>query len=277
MLIDKVISVSGSFCDWQQINRHRQLKEESMRWGLSFVSVLLATGGVIWWVSRLPQPVVAVAEPPPAAIAIDMTPEPVSTQSQTQDIPLGPQQTLSEPDPSPVEPPKITAASSPAPNPPVPVPKPEKVRKVVKPHKPVLPQKKVLPDNSQPAEMTTAPPRSDAPVAQAHSAASSGASSPKAAHDPVTWQGALLAQLERVKRYPQEAMADHDEGVPTVTFTMDRLGHVLSVRLNKSSGHPLLDAEAVALPKRAQPLPVPPDSIPGNPITLTVPVEFYIR
>lgn len=71
-------------------------------------------------------------------------------------------------------------------------------------------------------------------------------------------------------------MAEHQEGTPTVTFAMDRKGRVLSVTLASRSGHPLLDQEAVALPSRAQPLPIPPDSVAGDPITLTVPVAFYI-
>ncbi|MCE2563732.1 TonB family protein [Komagataeibacter sp. FNDCF1] len=266
-----------SFTHWQE-NRHRQARHaETMRWGLSFLAVLAVTGGTVAWVMRLPPPPVAVPEPPPAAIAIDMAPEPVSTPTPSTDAPVGPRQTLSIPDPAPAEPPKITAPPSPAPNPPVPVPGPEKPRKVVKPHKPVPQLKKPVPDRTPPAEATTAPPSSDARLAPAQAAPAPGSPSAHAAHDPLTWQGALLAQLEKFKRYPIAAMSDRQEGVPTVTFSMDRAGRVLSVRLASSSGHLMLDQEAIALPKRAQPLPVPPDSVPGDPITLTVPVEFYLH
>lgn len=266
-----------SFAAWQRAQAMQTRREEATRWGLSLLAVLAVGGGAIWWVMHLPAPPVAVPEPPPAAIAIDMAPEPVSTPTPPTDLPPGPQQTQSIPDPTPVEPPKITAPPSPAPHPPVPVPKPEKPRKVVKPHKPVPQLKKPIPDKTPPAEATTAPPSSEAPPAPAQAAPAPGAASSKASHDPLTWQGALLAQLEKFKRYPSDAMADHQEGVPTVTFSMDRKGHVLSVTLASSSGHPLLDQEAVALPRRAQPLPVPPDSVQGDPITLTVPVEFYIH
>ncbi|NHN89428.1 energy transducer TonB family protein [Acetobacter conturbans] len=252
-------------------------RDEALRWGLSFLAVLAVSGSAVWWIMRLPPPVLAVPEPPPAAIAIDMAPEPVSTPTPPTDAPIGPKQTLSVPDPTPVDPPKITAPPSPAPNPPVPVPKPEKLPKIVKKHKAVPNLKKPVPDKTPPAEATTAPPSSEAPPAPAQAAPAPGASSSKASHDPVTWQGALLAQLEKFKRYPSDAMADRQEGVPTVTFSMDRKGHVLSVTLASSSGHPLLDQEAIALPRRAQPLPVPPDSVAGDPITLTVPVEFYIH
>lgn len=266
-----------SFADLQQDRLRQTRREDVLRWGLSFLVVLAVTGGAVWWITRLPAPMMLVPEPPPAAIAIDMAPEPVAILAPAMDVPPGPQQTRSIPDPAPVEPPKLTAPPSPALNPPVPVPKTELLHKVVKKHKPVPVIKKPIPDKAPPAEATTAPPSSEAPPAPAHAAPAPGASSSKASHDPVTWQGALLARLEKFKRYPSDAMTDHQEGVPTVTFSMDRKGHVLSVTLAGSSGHALLDQEAVALPKRAQPLPVPPDSVQGDPITLTVPVEFYIH
>lgn len=267
----------SSFTDWHRNQLRHLRRDEVLRWGFSFLAVLTVSGGAIWWVMRLPPPPVPVPEPPPAAIAIDMAPEPVSTPTPPTDAPVGPKQTLSVPDTSPIDPPKITAPPSPAPNPPVPLPKMEKPRKIVKKHKPVPLLKKPVPDKTPPAEATTAPPSSEAPPAPAQAAPAPGASSSKASHDPLTWQGALLAQLEKFKRYPSDAMADHQEGAPTVTFSMDRKGHVLSVTLANSSGHPLLDQAAVALPKRAQPLPIPPDSVEGDPITLTVPVEFYIH
>ncbi|WP_408885681.1 energy transducer TonB [Komagataeibacter oboediens] len=270
-------TVPPSFAEWQKRQAHLARRHDALRWGLSFLAVLAVNGGAVWWIMRLPPPVMAVPESPPAAIAIDMAPEPVSTPTPPTDAPIGPKQTQSIPDPAPVEPPKITAPPSPAPNPPVPVPKPEKPRKIVKKSKPVPQLKKPVPDRTPPAEATTAPPSSEAPPAPTQAAPAPGSSSAHASHDPVTWQGALLAQLEKFKRYPSDAMADHQEGVPTVTFSMDRKGHVLSVTLASSSGHALLDQEAIALPKRAQPLPIPPDSVAGELITLTVPVEFYLH
>lgn len=266
-----------TFAKWRQGQARQTLHDDTIRWGISFLVVLSVSGASLWYVMHLPAPVVATSTTPPAAIAIDMAPEPVSTLAPQTDIPPGPQQALSIPDPTPVEPPKVAAPPSPAPNPPLPVPKLEKPRKIIKKHKPTLIIKKITPENLPPAETATAPPASEVPPALAQVAPTSGTPSPRTSHDPITWQGALLAQLEKFKRYPAEAMSAHQEGAPTITFTMDRLGHVLSVQLAHSSGHALLDAEAVALPKRAQPLPVPPDSVKGNTITLTVPVEFYIH
>ena len=59
------------------------------------------------------------------------------------------------------------------------------------------------------------------------------------------WQGRLVALLQRAKRYPDLARSAGDEGVALVSFTMDRAGHVLSVRVVRSAGDPALDEEAV--------------------------------
>ncbi len=274
---EKTVHLSQSFAEWQKAHTRHIRREEALRWGVSFLGVLMVTGGAVAWIMRLPPAVVPVPEPPPAAIAIDMAPEPVSTPSPPTDVPPGPQQTLSEPDPAPEEPPKISAPPSPAANPPVPVPKPEKPRKIVKKHKPAPHLKQPVPDKTPPAEQTTAPPSTEAPPAPAQAAPAPGASSSHASQSPATWQGALLARLEKYKRYPAEAMADHQEGVPMLHFSMDRKGHVLSANIEGSSGHALLDQEALALVRRAEPLPVPPDSVEGDPVTLTVPIEFYIE
>ena len=86
-----------------------------------------------------------------------------------------------------------------------------------------------------------------------------------------------MAQLAKYRRYPGTAIARRQQGVPYIRFVMDRQGKVLSSRLERPSGFPDLDREAVALPKRAQPLPKPPDDRPGATLELVVPVEFFLR
>lgn len=94
---------------------------------------------------------------------------------------------------------------------------------------------------------------------------------------PDSWEGRMLAHLNKNRRYPVSAMARRQQGVPYVRFVMDREGRVLSSRLERSSGFDALDREAVTLPKRAQPLPKPPADKPGASIELVVPVEFFMR
>lgn len=93
----------------------------------------------------------------------------------------------------------------------------------------------------------------------------------------VTWQGLLLARLEAAREYPQIAQSRRQQGVVMLHFTMDREGRVLSAEIRKSSGYPLLDLESLAMIRRAQPLPKPPSEIPGDPVDLVVPVEFFLN
>jgi len=127
----------------------------------------------------------------------------------------------------------------------------------------------IKPIDPRPAEPETAAPRTQpAPLAPKMSADASR-----------TWEGRVLARLNEHRRYPRSAMARRHHGVPYVRFVMDREGRVLSVTLERSSGFPELDREAVTLPGRAQPLPKPPDDVrPGQTtIELVVPVEYFMR
>lgn len=90
------------------------------------------------------------------------------------------------------------------------------------------------------------------------------------------WSGLVLGRLEQFRRYPAEARRARQEGVCYVRFTIDRQGHVLASSLDRTSGYALLDREAVALVRRADPLPAPPAEIEGETISLTVPVEFFL-
>jgi protein TonB len=97
-----------------------------------------------------------------------------------------------------------------------------------------------------------------------------------AASDRSNWAGLVLGRLEQFRQYPVAARAKRQEGVCYVRFTIDRKGHVLASSLDRTSGHASLDREAVALVRRADPLPAPPAEIDGETVTLSVPVEFFL-
>ncbi|WP_414902135.1 energy transducer TonB [Sphingomonas flavalba] len=121
-----------------------------------------------------------------------------------------------------------------------------------------------VPDPGPPAERSTAPDSAPQPA---------GARSSDAKP---SWEGEVLAALNRVRRYPREAAFRRQQGVPWVRFVVDREGRVHAVRIDRPSGSEALDREALALPRRAQPLPRPPESVPGDRIELVVPVEFFM-
>ncbi len=123
------------------------------------------------------------------------------------------------------------------------------------------------PVRPEPAEPETAAPRTT-PAPPAPQVSSNA---------PETWEGRLLAALNKHRRYPREAMMRRQQGVPFIRIVIDREGKVLSSRLERSSGIPELDREAVALPRRASPLPKPPKERPGDTLDLVVPVEFFLR
>ncbi|RTZ14621.1 energy transducer TonB [Vibrio aquaticus] len=91
------------------------------------------------------------------------------------------------------------------------------------------------------------------------------------------WKQQLVLHLEQHKQYPRRAKRLRKQGVPLITFTMDRAGEVLGVELVRSSGTESLDKEALDLVFRAVPLPTPPKEVDGETLTWTVPVRFYVQ
>jgi len=61
-----------------------------------------------------------------------------------------------------------------------------------------------------------------------------------------------------------------------VRVSLDRTGSLLALRLEQSSGQPLLDEAARQTFRRAQPLPPIPDEM-NAPQELVVPVEYYLQ
>jgi len=70
---------------------------------------------------------------------------------------------------------------------------------------------------------------------------------------------AILARIRqkiaRAKRYPRQARSEELEGVAGLQFEINPDGSVAYVNLTSSSGHRLLDEEAVATVRRAAPFP----------------------
>ena len=220
-----------------------------------------------------------VAPPEPAPVpAIDIPlpepmPEPVI--EPLPEPPPEPEPVVEEPPPPPEPPPVVepeVVLPKPPPEPPKPKPEVKKEAPKPKPEKPKPPRPVAQPvQQAQPAPVAAPPAPAAAPVpaAPAPSAAPSRAIP--------TWQGRVLGHLERHKRYPRSAQARRQEGVAQVRFTIDREGRVLSVQLDRSSGHSVLDEETVEMVRRASPLPAPPDEMAQDRIELVVPVQFFIR
>jgi protein TonB len=62
-----------------------------------------------------------------------------------------------------------------------------------------------------------------------------------------------------------------------VRFKVDRSGQVIASEVVKSSGSELLDEEALALLKRASPLPAPPGAIAEEMLDNVLPIYFGMK
>lgn len=187
------------------------------------------------------------APPPSPTLSVFNVAPPAAPLEPPSEIAPGPEQVLKEKrlpdvDRPKIEPPEIQLPSDSSMPPPQPVS-----------------------DPGPPVKDTTAPEAKPAPPA------------PQVSNAKPTWEGAVLAALNKAKRYPRQAALRHQQGEPYIRFVMDREGRVLSSRLERSCGFRALDDEAVALPKRAAPLPKPPGDMPGDTIELVVPVQFFMR
>jgi protein TonB len=125
----------------------------------------------------------------------------------------------------------------------------------------------------EPPPIVAMPPAPNA-IATSPTPVSTGGDPEAAVRD---FQVKLLKHLHRHKRYPASARAKREQGVVYVRFAMDRRGNVLSAVLEKRGRWADLDAEGLALLTRAQPLPVPPREVTGDPIEMIVPVEFSLK
>ncbi len=129
-----------------------------------------------------------------------------------------------------------------------------------------------VPSVQMASEPVPAPPAVAMPVASP--ARPAPAASEAAAAD---WRSRLLGHLKRYRRYPRQAEAARQQGAARVAITLRRSGEVVAVELVRGSGYPLLDMEARTTVRRASPLPAVDDAVPGDPVTVEVPIDFALR
>lgn len=89
------------------------------------------------------------------------------------------------------------------------------------------------------------------------------------------WQKELVAHINRQKRYPAGPARRNEEIV--LSFTLDRVGRLVSVNVAKSSGDAAFDEAAVAMLRRSDPVPQPPARVADEGLTFSLPVIFRAR
>ncbi|WP_371345334.1 energy transducer TonB [Ancylobacter sp. IITR112] len=264
--------------------------------------VLAVHGGALGYMLTEPPPVM-IEEP--AAIMIELAEMPVAPASEPMELPPGPQMVEAQekveeevppdplaeevedtppPEPLPPEEPIPEVAESPAEEIEVPLPPPPPLAQEIPPpeEKPEPPKEQPKPkpkpkkkDKSDlpPAPRTSAAPSIEAQNADRVAAPTAGAATSNSRAQ-ANWRSRLMAHLNRHKRYPA---GENGTGKAKVAFSINRAGQVLSARLAGSSGNPRFDEEAVAMVRRASPVPPPPADVGGGTISFTVPVVFSLR
>jgi protein TonB len=92
--------------------------------------------------------------------------------------------------------------------------------------------------------------------------------------DRSNYAGKIVAHLQRYKSYPREAANKRLTGIATLTFSISADGRVKSVKLQGSSGAPILDQAALATVQRASPFPAIPAEAGVSTMTFTVPLRY---
>ncbi|QKY09994.1 TonB family protein [Janthinobacterium lividum] len=149
----------------------------------------------------------------------------------------------------------------------------------------VLPQPDAAPMPPQAESIAAVAEVRHAPVTPAPAAAPSIAAAPPSPALPPapqelrsgvsSWEGKVLARMERFRRYPTASRAKQEQGVVYLRCRIDRDGQVLAAAIERSSGSAALDQAALDTLQRAAPLPRIPKERP-DPLELSIPVEFSI-
>lgn len=189
------------------------------------------------------------------AIAVSLAPiEASSPEVQNQDIAVGP--TMQRAEEQPKQLPKVEDKPV---EEMVQPPPPQQKAEVTLPVEQSKEIEQPKPEYTPPAPETLAPP----PTPEI------GRFAPAASY---AYNARILGHLQRFKRYPSAAHGA--KGTVTVQFVLNRAGEVIKSEVTKSSGHNVLDQEALSILRRASPFPPFPATKPGAEDYYIAPIRF---
>lgn len=176
------------------------------------------------------------------------------------------------------EPPKPVEQIKPTPEPIKPLPK-----KKFKP-KP-MPVQNIKPEPAQvepPPSVITATPKVDAPPTITVPPPPEPPKKIEPSQDDINaalgqYSSTLGRAIAKHKSYPKIAQMRGWQGDCLLDLKLDGNGNVLSASVKETSGHEVLDNQALEMARKAAPFPAPPDVLRDRSFNITVPVSFKLE
>jgi periplasmic protein TonB len=214
------------------------------------------------------------------APAIEIGVEMISPRVEAADLPVGPNTAAAAPTSAVVPQTTLTEPSELPKAQPIASDDPERVVSPADARKPERddPQMKTISvaasEQSYASEATVMPTIDKAPQAPRSVAPSPGTGA-STLRQRATWQKELASHFDKFKRYPPNR--DNSSAEVVVSFVLDRAGHVVASRIERSSGDASFDEAALAMLQRSDPVPPPPPLVADAGLTFTLPVIFHVR
>lgn len=214
------------------------------------------------------------------APAIEIGVELLSPRLDRNDLPVGPDTAAAAASPAVIEQKTVVEKSELPRDQPTETDDPDRVVTPNKTEKPREPDPKVTavqasPSTASVAAEETATPSVATALEATHSVAPALGAGDSARLLRQTWQKELAAHFNKYKRYPSDRAMQDAEVV--VSFVLDRIGHVVSANVAKGSGDASFDDAAIAMLRRADPVPPPPPLVADEGLTFTMPVIFHVK
>jgi TonB family protein len=211
------------------------------------------------------------------APAIEIGVELTAPRAAPADLPVGPQTDASAASPPVVEQKAEVKPTDLPTDVPTETQDPDRVVTTQESPKPKAEEQEVTPTQSAPsaesaAAVATAPPSAETLREAPASVAPTQGTGESERRARLTWQRELAVHLDKNKRYPSDRT--QKEAHIVVAFVLDRTGHVLSASIAESSGDASFDAAALAMMRRADPVPPPPALVADEGLSFTLPVNF---
>jgi protein TonB len=201
-------------------------------------------------VARL-QPAAPAAPPAPAV----KTPEPRVEAPPPPPVPRAAPVPTTKPKPKPKQVPKPVARTKPPGEPTPPAPMPSAAAVAGGPAAPPPPVASAAPQAAAPE--ATADQGNDAMLAR--------------------YRLAVIEAARRYKQYPRVALDNNWNGKAEVHLAIGANGMIASMSIKSSSGHEILDRQALAMIRKAKPLTPIPASLRGRPFAVDIPVIFSLE